>query len=245
MTSSGKTQTKSVTRALSKALLGVIVAANVAVWGAWLFRERLVDAGVLPPPPATRVDLAPLPLPPITERAVAEAAPAAPDDSDTPVETPSPGPEAVLVACAVAGPYQSYDAALALEQRLAATGARVELLADAAGPRPEFLVFIDPLPSLGEALDLTRALRAGLVPDAFAITSGSHENGVAVGLFRDLARARAMRDRMVAHGHGVDIRPQRDALYQVRVRNAPPAALASVEHEICDEDGVSGTEPAP
>ena len=50
-------------------ILVLLVVANVAVWTAWPFRDKLVALGILAPPPVERVDLAPQALPPIVERA--------------------------------------------------------------------------------------------------------------------------------------------------------------------------------
>lgn len=61
--------TGSALRSLLTWVLVLLVVANVAVWTAWPFRDKLVALGILAPPPTQRVDLDPQALPPIVERA--------------------------------------------------------------------------------------------------------------------------------------------------------------------------------
>lgn len=56
-------------RSLLTWILVLLVVANVAVWTAWPFRDKLVALGILAPPPVERVDLDPQALPPIVEPA--------------------------------------------------------------------------------------------------------------------------------------------------------------------------------
>ena len=65
-------------RSLLTWILVLLVLANIAVWTAWPFKDKLVARGILPPPPTERVDLDPRPLPPIVER------------PDTSADSPSP-----------------------------------------------------------------------------------------------------------------------------------------------------------
>jgi len=61
--------TGSALRSLLTWILVVLVVANVAVWTAWPFRDKLVALGILAPPPVERVDFDPHALPPIVEPA--------------------------------------------------------------------------------------------------------------------------------------------------------------------------------
>ena len=61
--------TGSALRSLLTWVLVLLVVANVAVWTAWPFRDKLVALGILAPPPIERVDLDAQALPPIVERA--------------------------------------------------------------------------------------------------------------------------------------------------------------------------------
>ena len=65
-------------RSLLMWILVLLVVANVAVWTARPFRDKLVALGILAPPPIERVDLDPQALPPIVEGAdlVLDAEPA-------------------------------------------------------------------------------------------------------------------------------------------------------------------------
>ena len=56
-------------RALLTWILVLLVVANVAVWTAWPFRDKLVALGILAPPPIERVDLGTRALPPLVDRA--------------------------------------------------------------------------------------------------------------------------------------------------------------------------------
>lgn len=62
------TNTGTALRPLLTWILILLVVANVAVWAAWPFRDKLVALGILAPPPIERVDLDPQALPPIAER---------------------------------------------------------------------------------------------------------------------------------------------------------------------------------
>ena len=69
MRSAGATSTGTASRSLLTWLLVLLVAANIAVWTAWPYRDKLVALDVLAPPPIERVDLEPQALPPIVEPA--------------------------------------------------------------------------------------------------------------------------------------------------------------------------------
>lgn len=61
--------TGSALRSLLTWILVLLVVANVAVWTAWPFRDKLVTLGILAPPPVERVDIDPQALPSIVEPA--------------------------------------------------------------------------------------------------------------------------------------------------------------------------------
>ena len=69
MKSDTPANTGSALRSLLTWILVVLVVANVAVWTAWPFRDKLVALGILAPPPIQRVDLDAQALPPIIEPA--------------------------------------------------------------------------------------------------------------------------------------------------------------------------------
>ena len=69
MKSASTVSTGRALRSLLTWVLVLLVVANVAVWTAWLFRNKLVALGILAPPPIERVDLEPQVLPPIVEPA--------------------------------------------------------------------------------------------------------------------------------------------------------------------------------
>ena len=73
MTSDTDANSRRAFRLLLTWILVVLVLANIAVWTAWPFKDRLVTLGILPPPPIERVDLDARPLPPIVERPEASA----------------------------------------------------------------------------------------------------------------------------------------------------------------------------
>lgn len=69
MKSGAATNTGAAIRSLLTSILVLLVLANIVVWAAWPYRDRLVALGILAPPPMERVDLDPRALPPIVERA--------------------------------------------------------------------------------------------------------------------------------------------------------------------------------
>lgn len=68
MKSDSAANTGTALRSLLAWILVLLVVANIAVWTARPFRDQLVAAGILAPPPVDRVDLDPQALPPIVER---------------------------------------------------------------------------------------------------------------------------------------------------------------------------------
>ena len=69
MKSDSRANTGGTFRSLLTWILVILVLANIAVWTAWPFKDKLATLGILPPPPIERVDLDPQALPPIVERA--------------------------------------------------------------------------------------------------------------------------------------------------------------------------------
>ena len=244
-----------VTRSLLKWLLGLLVVANLAVWVAWFWRDSLVEMGVLAPPPVQRLDLDPEPLPPLVgleaeQRAVGVEPglpPAAPDPESvaTPqVETSLPPTESetapARLACVVAGPFASREAADQVEQRLRASGATVELLEPEITPSG-YQVYVEPEASQDAAWLVLRELRAQSVEDAYVIASGALENGVSIGFFTDERRALTRRDQVAALGYTVSIQTREEVSYRARVRDVLLDALAELAHVPCEgENGVEG-----
>lgn len=215
------------TRSLLKWLLGLLVVANVAVWAGWHWRDRLVAMGVLAPVPVQRIDLDPEQLPPIVE----------------------PGPQlqrfeveqtvAAPFACVVAGPFESREAAVEVEQRLAASGATVELLEESEIAPAAYLVYVEPAASGDAAWHVLRELRTQSVDDAYVIPSGPLENGVSIGVFTEEDRANTRRDRVAALGYTVNVQTRENVTYRVRAVDVLPESLGSLPHVPCDaeEDG--------
>lgn len=115
--------TGSALRSLLTWILVLLVVANVAVWTAWPFRDKLVALGILAPPPIERVDLDPQALPPIVEPAdtVSEAEAVESPAIDLPESTANDGVEApdpldTGLAPASPAPSEVADEASSLEQ---------------------------------------------------------------------------------------------------------------------------------
>ena len=241
------------TRSLLKWLLGLLVVANVAVWAGWHWRDRLVAMGVLAPVPVQRIDLDPEQLPPIVEpgpqlqRFEVEPGPPPADAAEsraTPdVENPLPPAASETVAaplaCVVAGPFESREAAVEAEQRLAASGATVELLEESEIAPAAYLVYVEPAASGDAAWHVLRELRTQSVDDAYVIPSGPLENGVSIGVFTEEDRANTRRDRVAALGYTVNVQTRENVTYRVRAVDVLPDSLGSLPHVPCDaeEDG--------
>ena len=97
-------------------ILVLLVVANIAVWTAWPFRDKLVALGVVAPPPIERVDLGPRELPPIVERGEPSSVTVQPfephasgepagetTESDDPTRSPDEHPSALPEEPEVAG----------------------------------------------------------------------------------------------------------------------------------------------
>ena len=249
MTTSTSTTGK-VSATVLKCLLGILVLANIIVWSALPVRDKLVEAGVLPPSPPQRVDLDWQTLPPFA----AQESPgvelgdggfgdeptgiAPPDDvhGDEGGEHTSEAPAEELLACLVAGPFESREAAVATRDHLASSGVAVELLEEPMDAQPQYLVYVEPVASREAALLTVRELRAQSIEDAFVIRSGARENGVSVGFFASRDLAVRHRERVAELGYAVSIRTRNSdtTIYLLRARNVPVDAFAEFAYVPCE-----------
>ncbi|MDE0422096.1 MAG: hypothetical protein OXK76_14595 [Gammaproteobacteria bacterium] len=251
---------------LLKWTLVLLVIANIAVWAAWPLKDKLVAMGVLMPPPAERVDLAPRPLPPILEGVESDLVvdpgnatlvgpkpetegtePAAPPPPDTPpVVRESDGAEAAptsvavspaVLDCVVVGPFPSRDAMESEQTRFRSAGAQVEALEETGAGRPGYFVYVAPADSPAAADSILSELEAQMIKDARVIwEEGPYQNAVSVGFFHNHDLAVARRDRVAELGFAVQMRTSGGSAHRLRLRQVSPAALADLDYEPCVEE---------
>ena len=185
-------------RAILQWLLVLVIAAALATWVAWLARDDLVDAGLLPEPPPERVDIPPRPLPPIEAKAsldvpgsdTADAFPAQ-DAGDEPAPPPAPplgdaGPSGVsaqLLDCVVAGSFNDREAATLARERIRTAGADADVEELTVDAETYYLVYVEPAVSRDEARRTLLALQSQGIEDVAVIQTGEQVNGVSVGRF--------------------------------------------------------------
>lgn len=209
--------------------LVVLLVANAVVIGAWMYRDDLQDAGVLPAAELpTRADFPEAPLPPL---AAEPADPPAPDAPDVPVDAPQPQPD--LLACVLAGPFEQRQLAVEASRRLAEQAAAASVLAESVAGEPDYLVFVVPAADAA-AQDVASELQAQDV-SSFVIPSGARTGSVSVGVFRSQARAQAQQTRVASLGHDVQLATidRKRSVYRVRAQDVPPSALRDLPHEVC------------
>lgn len=240
-------------RSLLTWILVLLVVANVAVWTAWPFRDKLVALGILAPPPVERVDLDPQALPPIVERGdtVPESEPdegiEATEPPDTGLPPASPASSAVtdeapiaeqpvapaLLGCVIVGPVESREALDAVAARLRSTGSLVD---SPKGPRVaalDYHVYVEPSASREAAEAVLEELQAESIEGVpHIILRGTYVNAVSVGVHRNRDLAEARRDRIAALGHSVKVRER----HRLRARDVSPDALGDLDHDPCPDD---------
>ena len=233
---------------LFKVLLTLLVIANLAVAAVWFgFGRGLLDS-VFPEPPATQMERGPWPLPPLPAPSGAGPSEAVDGDLDQEADgTPEEGAAspvdgdvasaaddsaASTLGCVVLGPFESEAAADAEAARIVAGGGQAEATQERAPPS-NYMVYIEPAASEGEAARTWRELRTRSI-DAFVIPSGVRRNAVSVGVFSARDRAEAQRRRIAALGYAVAIHAPAGVAHRVVARNAPPALLGDVAAAPCD-----------
>ena len=240
-------------RSLLTWILVLLVVANVAVWTAWPFRDKLVALGILAPAPVERVDLDPQALPPIVERAdtVPESEPdegieateppdtglppASPASSEVPDEAPiAEHPVApALLGCVIVGPVESREALDAVATRLRSTGSLVDSPKGPSVAALDYHVYVEPSASREAAEAVLEDLQAQSIEGApHIILRGTYENAVSVGVHRDRNLAEARRDRIAALGHSVKVRER----HRLRARDVSPDALGDLDYDPCPDD---------
>lgn len=212
--------------------LFVLLVANAAAVGAWVYRGDLQAAGLLPVAhlPA-RADVAAAPLPVL--------------DADAPDETPNAPaeqPRTELLACALVGTFKTRALAVEASKRLDAQSREARVVAESVAGDVDHLVFVAPATDRAGADNLVRELDAQGVK-AYVIPSGQRANGVSVGVFGSEERAKTQQDRVAKLGHDVRLATiDRERLvYRVRAHDVPPAALADMPHEPCAVDASDNT----
>ena len=240
------------TRRIVIAALGVLVVANAVVLGAWIYRDDLQDAGVLPTAELpTRADLPEASLPPISpvpddgesaDAADGETALAPPEAADERSVPDAPAvtdahPQTEPLACVVAGAFETRQLAVEASRRLAEHAARTRVLVESVAGEPDYLVFVAPPEDRVAAKALVSDLEAQGV-SSYLLPSGPRAGGISVGLFRSQARALAQQTRVASLGHDVRLATidRKRQVYRVRAQDVPTAALVDLPHRPCAAD---------
>lgn len=227
-------------RLLLRLGLALLIGANLAVGVAWIAHEELVAAGWLAPPPPTRIDFPPQPLPPITPPA-ATSSPAVADTAPEPTAVAaleSPPADAVLAAagCIAIGPYENGEEANAVRARLFDAGIASRLVEASVATEPDYVVYVQPADSRTLAHRTWRELVNQGV-DAYVIPAGDRENGVSVGVFTVRELAEAQRARVAELGYTVLMQAisRSHPVYRLLVEDAPSSdALAGLPTTPCE-----------
>lgn len=245
--------------------LVVLAVANAVVLGAWIYRDDLQDAGVLPAAELpTRADVLEAALPAIRPMpdgredadTVADAgnekiaAPEAADERAVPV-TPAVAdahPKTERFACVVAGAFETRQLAVEARRRLAEHSARTRVLVESVAGEPDYLVFVAPPEEREAAKALVSELEAQGV-SSYLLPSGPRAGGISVGLFRSQARALAQQTRVGSMGHDVRLATidRKRQVYRVRAQDVSTAALVDLPHRPCaaDDDNQRPADGAP
>lgn len=242
-------------RAILQWLLILVIAAALATWAAWLFRDDLVAAGLLPGPPPDRVEVPPRPLPPIQPKVSTSEVPESNATStfiavrnSLGESDPPPGPRlddaarsgvpADVLDCVVAGSFNDRETAAVVQERIRAAGADADVEELTVDAEPYYLVYVEPAISRDEARRTLLALQSQGIEDIAVIQTGERANGVSVGRFTSHEFATARLERLTALGYEMNLLAiDRDqTVYRVRIRNASADALAGLAYVACDED---------
>ena len=243
-------------RTILQWLLVLVIAAALATWVAWLVRDDLVGAGLLPEPPPDEVEFPAQPLPPIEPKAsdsdgldsdVGDSA--ATDTSQAledvgtetarpPVEAGQSGASAETLDCVLAGPFNDRDGAAAAREWIRAAGANADIEEQTVDAERYYLVYVEPAVSRDEARRTLLALQSQGVEDVAVIQTGERANGVSVGRFTSHEFATARLERISTLGYEVNLLAiDRDqTVYRLRVHDAAAHVLADLPHVACDED---------
>ncbi len=238
-------------RAILRWLLVLVIAAALATWVAWLARDDLVAAGLLPEPPPDEVEIPLQPLPPIEPKAsdwdgpesVATGTSPVLEDGVTetglsPVEAAQSDAWAGTLDCVVAGPFNDREGAVAAGERIRAAGANANIEEQTVDAEPYYLVYVEPAVSRDEARRTLLALQSQGIEDVAVIQTGERANGVSVGRFTSHEFATTRLQRISALGYEMNLLAiDRDqTVYRLRVHNAAAPVLADLRYVACDED---------
>jgi SPOR domain len=116
-------------------------------------------------------------------------------------------------ACQSIGPFATPADLRRAMNTLTPNVVRIQFREVAATAVHGYRVFLPAAANRDQALKTARDLAARGVTDYYVVTAGDQQNTVSLGLFRDLANARARHDEIVAMGY--------DATVEARTEQAP------------------------
>lgn len=185
-----------------RSLILLLLCMNLGV-AAWWGLHSPAPARVLPP---SEPGVSSLTLLSESERRTQPAAPAA-------ELAAAPEQIGATTACQSIGPFATPADLRRAMNTLTPRVTRIQFREVAATALRDYRVFLPAAASREAALKTARDLAARGVSDYYVVTAGDQQNTVSLGLFRDLANARARHDEIVAMGY--------DATVEARTVQAP------------------------
>lgn len=107
--------------------------------------------------------------------------------------------------CWSIGPFREEISAKQAVNRLAAVGIHLELTTITVPRKPDYWVYIPPLPSRAMSIRLLKELQSKKI-DSFLITSGELSRGVSLGFFTQRDRAVSVREARLNQGYSAKIK---------------------------------------
>ena len=114
-------------------------------------------------------------------------------------------PEPLPVLCTQIGAFQAKDSAEQVIQRLMAAGIGADIRQVKVPAKPDFWVYIPPLPSRTAAIRKLKELQANKI-DSFVVTEGVLANGISLGLFTRKKLATQLYEKYRAQDYGVEMK---------------------------------------
>lgn len=185
-----------------RSLILLLVCMNLGV-AAWWGLHPSVTARVLPP---TDRGVSSLTLLSESEQRTASTVPAA-------ELAAAPEQIGATTACQSIGPFSTPADLRRAMNKLTPHVMRIQFREVAATALHGYRVFLPAAGSREQALKTARDLAARGVTDYYVVTAGDQQNTVSLGIFRDLANARARHDEIVAMGY--------DATVEARTEQQP------------------------
>ena len=138
-------------------------------------------------------------------------------------------PPPALLNCVIVGPVESQEALEAVATHLRSSDALVDSPQGSGAVALDYHVYVEPSASREAARLVVQELNAQQIRDVAIIPSGTYENAVALGLYRNRNLADARQAQIAALGYAVKVRER----HWLRAREVPADALGDIDHGPC------------